>query len=57
MPTASVNEQKRFIDQGKILTAGGISAGIDSSLYVVAKLLGQEIARKKAIYMEYDWLS
>ena len=55
VPTAIVNERKRYIDQDKILTTGGISAGIDGSLYVVDKLLGQEIARKTAIYMEYDW--
>ncbi len=55
VPTATVNERKRYIDQDKILTTGGISAGIDGSLYVVDKLLGQEIARKTAIYMEYDW--
>ncbi len=55
VPTATVNERKRFVDQGKIITAGGISAGIDGSLYVVDKLLGQEIARKTAIYLEYDW--
>ncbi len=57
VPTASVKERKRFVDQDKILTTGGISAGIDGSLYVVNKLLGQEIARKTAIYMEYDWQS
>ncbi len=55
VPTATVNERKRFIDQDKILTTGGISAGIDGSLYVVDKLLGREIARKTAIYLEYDW--
>ena len=55
VPTAIVNERKRYIDRGKILTTGGISAGIDGSLYVVNKLLGREIARKTAIYMEYDW--
>ena len=55
VPTATVNERKRYIDQDKILTTGGISAGIDGSLYVVDKLLGQEIARQTAIYLEYDW--
>ena len=50
VPTASVNERKRYIDQDKILTTGGISAGLDGSLYVVSKFLGQEIARKTAIY-------
>ncbi|MEM8674460.1 MAG: DJ-1/PfpI family protein [Cyanobacteria bacterium P01_G01_bin.67] len=55
VPTATVNEQKRYIDQGKIITTGGISAGIDGSLYVVDKLLDRKIAKKTAIYMEYDW--
>ncbi len=55
VPTAIVNERKRFVDQGKIITTGGISAGIDGSLYVVNKLLGREIAQKTAIYLEYDW--
>ncbi len=55
VPTAIVNERKRFIDQGKILTTGGISAGIDGSLYVVAKLLGTQKAWKTATYMEYNW--
>ncbi len=55
VPTATVNERKRFVDRGQIITTGGISAGIDGSLYVVNKLLGQEIVRKTAIYMEYDW--
>ncbi len=55
VPTAIVNERKRYIDRGKILTTGGISAGIDGSLYVVNKLLGREIAQKTAIYLEYDW--
>ena len=55
VPSATVNERKRYIDRGKIVTAAGISAGIDGSLYLVDRLLGQEIARKTAIYMEYDW--
>ncbi|MDJ0632941.1 MAG: DJ-1/PfpI family protein [Xenococcaceae cyanobacterium MO_188.B29] len=55
VPTALVNEQKRFIDRGKILTTGGISAGLDGSMYIVAKLLGTEIAQKTATYMEYNW--
>jgi len=47
----------RFVDNGKILTAGGISAGIDLSLHVVARLYGQEVADRTAVYMEYgNWL-
>ena len=45
----------RIVDSGKIIFSGGISAGIDASFYLVAKLLGQETASETATYMEYDW--
>ncbi len=55
-PLAIIKENVRFIDNGKILTSAGISAGIDLALYVVAKLYDQTIADKTAVYMEYgDW--
>ena len=56
VPTAMIEENVKFVDNGKILTSAGISAGIELSLYVVAKLFGKEVANKAAIYMEYgDW--
>jgi len=54
-PNTKIEPEKRFIDNGKIIISAGISAGIDMSLYVVAKLLGQEQAWETAKYMEYDW--
>ncbi len=55
-PTTMIETDKRFVDNGKIMTSGGISAGIDLSLYVVGKLFGKDIADKTAVYMEYgDW--
>jgi transcriptional regulator GlxA family with amidase domain len=54
-PTATIRENLRFVDTGKIMTSGGISAGIDLSFHVVRKLLGEEIAAKTARYMEYTW--
>lgn len=48
-------ENKRFVDNGKIITSGGIAAGIDMSLYVVSKLLGEEHGKKVKEVMEYDW--
>jgi len=44
-PNTEVRPQERVVDNGKIILAAGISAGIDMSLYVVAKLLGQDKAR------------
>lgn len=52
-PRATVVETERFTDNGRILTAGGISAGIDMSLHLVARLHGAGIAQKTARYMEY----
>jgi transcriptional regulator GlxA family with amidase domain len=54
-PTATVREDVRFTDHGQILTAAGISAGIDLSLHIVARLHGVETAQRTADYMEYHW--
>lgn len=53
-PTASLDRAARFIDNGRIVTSAGVSAGIDMALYVVAKLHGRAQARFTAGYMEYD---
>jgi transcriptional regulator GlxA family with amidase domain len=52
-PHTEVVETERWIDNGKVLTAAGISAGIDCSLHVVARLLGEAVATRTADYMEY----
>jgi len=55
-PTSAVIvENARYIDNGKIILSAGVSAGIDMSLYVVEKLLGNERALQAANLMEYDW--
>jgi transcriptional regulator GlxA family with amidase domain len=54
-PTARVFSNRRFVDNGKVLTSAGISAGIDGALHLVARLCGDEVAWKTARYMEYDW--
>ena len=51
----SIDSSKRFIDNGRVIISAGISAGIDMSLYVVARLLGREQAIETARYMEYEW--
>lgn len=52
-PRAQIVEDERFTDNGRILTAAGISAGIDCSLHVVERLIGADAAAKTARYMEY----
>ena len=54
-PNTTIQESKRIVDNGRIIVSAGISAGIDMSLYVISKLLGEEQALKTAQYMEYDW--
>jgi len=52
-PLAVVDPGARFHDNGAIVTAAGISAGIDASLHVVGRLLGAGPAEGTATYMEY----
>jgi|ERR1044072_8253746 transcriptional regulator GlxA family with amidase domain len=54
VPQAKVLSNVRFVDNGKVITTAGISAGIDGALHLVAKLRGDETARRVAAYMEYD---
>jgi transcriptional regulator GlxA family with amidase domain len=46
---------ERFVDNGRVVTSAGISAGIDMSLHIVSRLLGQDVAEETARHMEYDW--
>ena len=52
-PNVTIDHTKRFIDNGKIMTSGGISAGIDLSLHIVKKLCGEDTAQKTMEFMEY----
>jgi transcriptional regulator GlxA family with amidase domain len=54
-PAARIRSGERFLDNGKVIVAAGVSAGIDMALHVVERLLGQELAAEAAAYMEYHW--
>jgi transcriptional regulator GlxA family with amidase domain len=56
-PNTDLVEDARFTDNGQVLTSAGISAGIDLSLHIVARLLGEAAATQTARYMEYHWLN
>jgi transcriptional regulator GlxA family with amidase domain len=43
----------RWIDEGNLVTAAGIEAGIDMSLHLVERLLECEAAETTALRMEY----
>lgn len=44
----------RLVDDGEILTAGGITSGIDLALYILDEEFGSELASLVATSMEYD---
>jgi transcriptional regulator GlxA family with amidase domain len=54
-PHTKVVGNQRFVDNGKIVTSAGLSAGLDASLHVVAKLQGKPRAEEIARHMEYRW--
>ncbi len=54
VPTATVLENARFVDNGPIITTAGISAGIDGALQPVQRLVGTKSAIDTARTMEYN---
>ena len=54
-PNTKIIKGTKYVDNGKVITSGGISAGIEMALHVVAKQHGIEQARRTASYMEYTW--
>src|SRR5215471_7761899 len=50
-----IDPSRRIVDNGRVIVSAGISAGIDMSLHVVARLLSKEQALETASYMEYEW--
>lgn len=54
-PAVRVVGERRWVDQGAVVTAAGISAGIDMSLHLVARLAGRPLAIATARQMEVDW--
>ena len=54
-PRIDVLENRAWVDEGRIVTSGGISAGIDMSLHLIRRLLGADIARATARQLEYRW--
>jgi transcriptional regulator GlxA family with amidase domain len=49
-----VRPDDRFVDTGQVITAAGVSAGIDMALHLVARLHSPERAREVRRYIQYD---
>jgi putative intracellular protease/amidase len=46
--------KRRVVEQGKVITAAGVSAGIDMALTLAEKIAGAEVAQAIQLTMEYD---
>lgn len=49
-----VRPEDRYVDSGKVITASGVSAGIDVALHLVVRLQGPDRAREVRRYIQYD---
>ena len=53
-PDVQLKRGARFVENGNLATAGGLSSGIDLALRVVERYYGREVARKTAYNLEYQ---
>lgn len=50
-------KEARWVEDGKFFTSSGVSAGMDMSLALIGKILGNETAERIATWTEYEWHS
>jgi putative intracellular protease/amidase len=50
----SIPTSERYVQEDKIITAQGVSAGIDMSLYLASQVVGIENAKAYQLFIEYD---
>jgi transcriptional regulator GlxA family with amidase domain len=53
-PDVEVLERVRYVRDGQLCTAAGVSAGIDLALWLTGQIWGVDTARKTQRAMEYD---
>lgn len=53
-PGIEVRPEDRFVDDGDVITAAGVSAGIDMALHLVGRLVRPERAREVRRGIQYD---
>ena len=53
-PTIDVRSGVRFVDDGDVITAAGVSAGIDMALHLVVRLSSEDRARQVRKGIQYD---
>lgn len=53
-PLVSVQRNVKFVDEGSVITSGGISAGINMSFHLISRLYSNDVSKQTAKRMEYD---
>ncbi|MGH2961998.1 MAG: DJ-1/PfpI family protein [Solirubrobacterales bacterium] len=53
-PFGAIPVAERVVEDGKVITAAGVSSGIDMALHLAAKLAGEEVAKAIQLGIEYD---
>lgn len=53
-PKAEIIEGVKYVDNGKIVTAAGVSSGIHGALHLIKRIKGKKKALETAEYMEYE---
>lgn len=53
-PDIELRRGLRFVDSGRIATAGGLTSGFDMALHVVSRYFGEAVAEATARYLEHD---
>lgn len=54
-PDTRIVPNRKWVEDGNIITSGGMCSGIDASLFVVSKIRGIEEADRIAKWMEFSW--
>lgn len=53
-PKITLKRGARFVDEGNLASAGGLTSGMDLAMHVVERYFGREVAQANAFYMEYQ---
>ena len=53
-PLIDVQDAASLVDCGRVITGGGVTLGIDATLHLLARLLGEDVANETARIMEYS---
>ncbi len=54
LPQSTILDNAKYVDNGNIITAAGVSSGIEGALHMISRIKGRDIAKAVAWYMEYN---